>query len=92
MVHGGTESGVLSLLEGKPESCGKLNVRSAPEVLDVVPRDRVKQFEIHDFVVKAKGFFAAKHGWFVVCWGGCCGGLVRACEEARRSQSQWRPR
>ena len=68
MVHDGTEDGVLILLEGKPESCWGLDVGSAPEDFNVVPRDRVKPLEIHDLLTKAEGFLTAKVGWFAVCW------------------------
>ena len=48
-MHDGTENGVLSLLEGKPESCWRLGVRP-----DVTPRDRVELLETYDFFTKAK--------------------------------------
>ena len=55
VVHDGTESGVLGLFEGKPESCSELDVGGAPEVFDVVPRDGVEPLEIRDFLTKAEG-------------------------------------
>ena len=74
----GAEDGTLCLLECKPESRRRLNVRGASGVLDAVPRDRVGSLEVHDFFVQSVCPFASIHARFIVCrcW---CGGLIRAC-------------
>ena len=77
MCHG-TEEGVLSLLESKPESCW-LSVRGALEVLDAVPRDRVEPFQVHDLLIQSKGLFTTEHAQFIVCR--CSGGLSTALRE-----------
>ena len=43
---------MLGLLECQPESGRWLHVRGASEVLDAVPRDRVKPLEVHDLFVQ----------------------------------------
>ena len=44
VVHDGTEEGVLSLLESKPESYRRLDVGGASDISNVVPHDRVERF------------------------------------------------
>ena len=61
-MHDGTEDGVLSLLESKPESFWLLDVGGAPEVFDVAPRDRVEPVETLNSSSKGEGLFTAKHG------------------------------
>ena len=79
-MHDSTENGVLSLLETKPESCWRLDVRGASKVFDVVPRDCTEPQKAHDFFIKAEGFLTTKHGGLAICRG-CCGGLIRARSE-----------
>ena len=61
MVQDASQDGMLRLLQGKPESCWRLNVRGAPQVLDFGPRDRAEPLEIHDRVVVTQCLLPVKH-------------------------------
>ena len=58
--------GVVSLLEGKPESWSKLDVRGATHILDVVPCDCFRPRKVHDPSVKSEGLLAVKYKWLII--------------------------
>ena len=50
MVQDGTQDDMLRLLQRKAQAGRWLDVRGAPQVFDVVPRDLTESLEVHDLV------------------------------------------